>query len=78
MQKSIQSGIVKRMFSMLNKLRGVLKKKKNLKRSYMIKKDYTEKEYWEGKVPDELFEEYLKKYGYEYTPTDYSKIPSRY
>jgi len=32
------------------------------------KKEYTEKEYWEGKVPDELFEEYLKKYGYEYTP----------
>ena len=78
MQKSIQSGIVKRMFSMLNKLRGVLKKKKNLKRSYMIKKDYTEKEYWEGKVPDELFDEYLNKYGYEYTPTDYHKIPSRY
>ena len=25
------------------------------------KKEYTEKEYWEGKVPDELFEEYLKK-----------------
>jgi|TARA_B000000557_G_scaffold188177_1_gene154024 hypothetical protein len=32
------------------------------------KKEYTEKEYWEGKVPDELFEEYLQKYGYEYTP----------
>ena len=44
----------------------------------MTKKEYTEKEYWEGKVPDELFEEYLKKYGYEYTPTDYHKIPSRY
>ena len=29
---------------------------------------YTEKEYWEGLVPDELFEEYLNKYGYEYTP----------
>ncbi len=29
---------------------------------------YTEKDYWEGKVPDELFEEYLQKYGYEYTP----------
>ena len=66
------------MFTMLNKLRSVLKKKKNLKRSYMTKKEYTEKEYWEGKVPDELFEEYLNKYGYEYTPTDYHKIPSRY
>ena len=30
---------------------------------------YTEKEYWDGLVPDELFEEYLNKYGYEYTPT---------
>lgn len=29
---------------------------------------YTEKEYWEGKVPDEEFEKYLNKYGYEYTP----------
>ena len=41
-------------------------------------KEYTEKDYWEGKVPDDKFEEYLKKYGYEYTPTDYDKIPSRY
>ncbi len=31
-------------------------------------KTYTEKDYWEGRVPDELFEEYLQKYGYEYTP----------
>ena len=38
-----------------------------------MKKEYSEKEYWEGKVPDELLEEYLKKYGYEYTPTDYHK-----
>ena len=36
--------------------------------SSKTKKEYTEKEYWEGKVPDELFEEYLQKYGYEYTP----------
>ena len=34
----------------------------------MDKKEYTEKEYWDGEVPDELFEEYLKKYGYDYTP----------
>ena len=33
------------------------------------KKVYTEKEYWEGKVPDDQFEQYLNKYGYEYTPT---------
>ena len=32
------------------------------------KRIYTEKEYWEGKVPDDQFEEYLNKYGYEYTP----------
>ena len=30
--------------------------------------EYSEKDYWEGRVPDELFEEYLEKYGYEYTP----------
>ena len=28
-------------------------------------REYTEKEYWDGLVPDELFEEYLNKYGYE-------------
>ena len=33
------------------------------------KRVYTEKEYWEGKVPDDQFEQYLNKYGYEYTPT---------
>ena len=27
---------------------------------------------------DVEFEHYLKKYGYEYTPTDYHKIPHRY
>ena len=30
---------------------------------------YTEKDYWEGRVPDELFDDYLERYGYEYTPT---------
>ena len=33
------------------------------------KKVYTEKEYWEGKVPDSSFEGYLQMYGYEYTPS---------
>ena len=33
------------------------------------KRVYTEKDYWEGRVPDDQFEEYLNKYGYEYTPT---------
>ena len=33
-------------------------------------KTYTEKDYWEGRVPDALFEEYLQKYGYEYTPQE--------
>ena len=42
------------------------------------KRKYSEKEYWEGKVPDDQFEEYLNKYGHENTPNDYHKIPSRY
>ena len=33
------------------------------------KRVYSEKEYWEGKVPDDQFDEYLHKYGYEYTPS---------
>ena len=33
------------------------------------KRVYTEKEYWEGKVPDDQFDEYLHKYVYEYTPS---------
>ena len=31
--------------------------------------EYTEQQYWNGEVPDDQFEEYLNKYGYEYTPT---------
>ena len=27
------------------------------------KREYSEKEYWEGKVPDDQFDKYLKKYG---------------
>tara|TARA_Y100001938_G_C7853615_1_gene312034 strand:- start:206 stop:307 length:102 start_codon:yes stop_codon:yes gene_type:complete len=30
--------------------------------------EYSENDYWEGRVPDELFDKYLEKYGYEYTP----------
>ena len=37
------------------------------------KRVYTEKEYWEGKVPDDQFESYLNKYGYEYTPVTDNK-----
>ena len=37
------------------------------------KRVYTEKEYWEGKVPDDQFESYLNKYGYEYTPMTIDK-----
>ena len=33
------------------------------------KKEYSEKDYWECRIPDELFDEYLEKYGYEYTPS---------
>ena len=45
---------------------------------HKIKREYSEKDYWEGRVPDDQFQEYLNKYGYEYTHTDYDKIPSRY
>ena len=38
---------------------------------------YTEKEYWEGKVPDDHFESYLNKYGYEYTPVPEIKLSQR-
>ena len=41
------------------------------------KRVYTEKEYWEGKVPDEQFESYLNKYGYEYTPVTVDKPTHR-
>ena len=41
------------------------------------KRVYTEKEYWEGKVPDEQFESYLNKYGYEYTPVTVDKPKHR-
>ena len=67
------------MLDSLKWLRGELNKKnwqKSMKQR--TKNKYSEKEYWEGKVPDDKFDEYLNKYGYEYTPTDYDKIPSRY
>ena len=41
------------------------------------KKVYTEKEYWEGKVPDSSFEGYLQMYGYEYTPMTENKVSQR-
>ena len=41
------------------------------------KRVYTEKEYWEGKVPDDQFESYLNKYGYEYTPVTVDKPKHR-
>ena len=46
-------------------------------------KQYTEKDYWEGRVPDHLFEEYLQRYGYEYTPifkknNEYSKLAASF
>ena len=33
-----------------------------------MNQQYTEQDYWQGRVPDHLFEEYLQRYGYEYTP----------
>ena len=41
------------------------------------KPTYTEKQYWEGKVPDDQFESYLNKYGYEYTPVTVDKPTHR-
>ena len=41
------------------------------------KKVYTEKEYWEGKVPESSFEGYLEMYGYEYTPVSEIKLSQR-
>ena len=41
------------------------------------KRVYTEKDYWEGKVPDDQFESYLNKYGYEYTPVTVDKPKHR-
>ena len=41
------------------------------------KRVYTEKEYWEGKVPDDQIESYLNKYGYEYTPVTVDKPKHR-
>jgi len=41
------------------------------------KPQYTEKDYWEGRVPDDQFEKYLNKYGYEYTPTVTVDKPTR-
>ena len=41
------------------------------------KPQYTEKDYWEGRVPDDQFEDYLKKYGYEYTPVTDNKVSRR-
>ena len=43
----------------------------------VTKRVYTEKEYWEGKVPDDQFESYLNKYGYEYTPVTVDKPKHR-
>ena len=67
------------MLDSLKWLKGELNKKSKQKSmKQRTKNEYSEKEYWEGKVPDDKFDEYLNKYGYEYTPTDYDKIPSRY
>ena len=37
-----------------------------------------ESRYWNGELEGEDFEKALNKYGYEYTPTSYTDIPSRY
>ena len=37
-----------------------------------------ESRYWNGELEGEEFEKALNKYGYEYTPTSYENIPSRF
>jgi len=37
-----------------------------------------ETRYWNGELEGEDFEKALNKYGYEYTPTSYNSIPSRF
>ena len=37
-----------------------------------------ETRYWNGELEGEEFEKALEKYGYEYTPTSYNNIPSRF
>ena len=37
-----------------------------------------ESRYWSGELEGEDFEKALNKYGYEYTPTSYENIPSRF
>ena len=40
-----------------------------------IKTEYTANEYWNGDVTEHEFEQYLQKYGYEYTPpTDINRF----
>ena len=41
------------------------------------KRVYTEQQYWNGEVPDDQFESYLNKYGYEYTPVTVDKPTHR-
>ena len=36
----------------------------------VIDGEYTENDYWDGKLSGEEFEEALKKYGFDYTPID--------
>ena len=41
------------------------------------KRVYTEQQYWNGEVPDDQFESYLNKHGYEYTPVTVDKPKHR-
>jgi len=38
------------------------------------KQQYTENDYWAGRVPDDQFQDYLEMYGYEYTPVTVEKV----
>jgi len=40
----------------------------------VIDGNYTESDYWDGKLSGKDFEEALKKYGFDYTPIDKSRF----
>ena len=40
----------------------------------VIDGEYTESDYWDGKLSGKDFEEALKKYGFDYTPIDKSRF----
>ena len=50
------------------RLLALFKGNTNSKLKVHSKNDYTESDYWDGKLEGKEFQEALEKYGYEYTP----------